>query len=65
MTYLLIDIPEYCFGVKIEGTEIKLSKEHLEYKVCSYEEAYSMLRYDGNKTALWELNMRLKNTVIE
>ena len=30
---------------------------------CSYEEAMSKLEYDSNKTALWELNERLKNSL--
>lgn len=52
-------IPEYCFGVKVVG-EIILSTEHSEYKWVSYDEALGLLRFDSNKTSLWELNQILK-----
>lgn len=52
-------IPEYCFGVRIKKNGIVLSNEHREFRLCKYEEALSLLRYDGNKTALWELNQRI------
>lgn len=53
-------IPQYCFGVTAENLKITISREHTEYKWFSYEEAYELIKYDGNKTALWELDMRLK-----
>jgi dATP pyrophosphohydrolase len=53
-------IPQYCFGVTSQKIKIMISREHTEYKWLSYEEAYKLLRYDGNKTALWELDKRLK-----
>lgn len=52
-------IPEYCFGVEIEVQDLSLSCEHKEYKWVTYEEAIDMLKWDSNKTALWELNQRL------
>ena len=52
-------IPEYSFGAYCDG-DIKLSSEHKDYKWVSYEEAIKFLKYDSNKTALWELNERLK-----
>ena len=54
-------IPEYSFAVKITDYNINLSGEHSEYKFVTYEEAISLLKYDSNKTALWELNERIKN----
>lgn len=54
-------IPEYSFGVYCDS-EIKLSLEHREYKWVSYDEAIRYLKYDSNKTALWELNERLKKS---
>ena len=54
-------IPEYSFGVYCDS-EIKLSLEHKEYKWVSYDEAIRYLKYDSNKTALWELNERLKKS---
>lgn len=53
-------IPQYCFGVTGDNLEITLSREHTAYKWLSYEEAYKLIKYDGNKTALWELDRRLK-----
>jgi dihydroneopterin triphosphate diphosphatase len=53
-------IPQYCFGVKAQNVQIVLSHEHTEYRWLSYEGADQLLKYDGNKTALWELDRRLK-----
>lgn len=55
-------VPEYSFAVEIkdEYGDIHLSSEHKEYKWVEYDEALKKLKYDSNKTALWELNERLK-----
>ena len=53
-------IPEYTFAIKLKNCNIKLSNEHKEYKWVEYDEAIKKLKYDSNKTALWELNERLK-----
>ena len=53
-------IPQYCFGVLAQNGHIVLSREHTAYKWLTYREAYELLRYDGNRTALWELNQRLR-----
>lgn len=52
-------VPEYTFAVELKNYDIKLSNEHKEYKWVEYREAMEKLRYDSNKTALWELNERL------
>ena len=52
-------VPEYTFAVELKKYGIKLSNEHKEYKWVEYNEAMEKLRYDSNKTALWELNQRL------
>ena len=52
-------VPEYTFAVELKNYGIKLSNEHKEYKWVEYNEAMEKLRYDSNKTALWELNQRL------
>ena len=52
-------IPQYCFGVSISHSEIKLSDEHSEYGWFTYDQAIQLLKFDGDKTALWELNQRL------
>lgn len=53
-------IPQYCFGVIAQDIQIVTSHEHTEYKWLSYEEAQQVIKFDGNKTALWELDKRLK-----
>jgi len=52
-------VPEYCYGVEVREKELKLSREHIEYKWVGYEDARKMLKWDSNKNALWELNQRL------
>lgn len=53
-------IPQYCFGVLAQAGQIILSPEHTAYRWLTYDEAYSLLKYDGDRTALWELNQRLR-----
>ncbi|MFA7157277.1 MAG: NUDIX domain-containing protein [Bacilli bacterium] len=53
-------IPEYCFGVRLDKKEISISSEHTEYEWSDYQSAVKKLKYDSNKTALWELHCRLK-----
>jgi len=53
-------IKEYCFGVDATNIQIKLSDEHLNYKWVNFEEAEKLLKWDSDKTAIWELNERLK-----
>lgn len=36
-----------------------LSREHAEFRWLPYGEASAILRYDDDKTALWELNARI------
>lgn len=56
-------IPEYCYATDLTECQhdIRLSSEHAEFKWLSYEEATSLLEWDSNKTALYELNERLKS----
>jgi len=53
-------IPQYCFGVLANDGELVLSHEHTEYRWLRYEEADWLLKWDGNRTALWELDRRLR-----
>jgi len=53
-------IPQYCFGVLAPDDRITLSHEHIACEWLTYAEAYQRLKYDGNRTALWELNQRLR-----
>ncbi|WNB90989.1 NUDIX domain-containing protein [Bacillus sp. NEB1478] len=52
-------LKEYAFGVEVKNKDLSLSKEHGLYKWTTYEEAQFLLKWDSNKTALWELNQRL------
>jgi dATP pyrophosphohydrolase len=53
-------IPEYCFGVLLDSKSIGISDEHTDYRWCSYEEASQLMRYDGDKVALWELDRKAR-----
>jgi len=52
-------IPEYSFGVEVKNKGIHLSGEHREGEWLNYETASNRLKWDSNKTALWELHSRL------
>ena len=54
---------EYVLCANINNQEIKLSNEHTEYKWVDYNEAKSLLKYDSNKSALWELDVKLKRKI--
>lgn len=47
-------------GVRVTENLIQLSHEHKAYQWATYEAAYDLLKYDSNRTALWELKMRLE-----
>ena len=53
-------IPEYTFGFECKG-DIKLSHEHTECVWLTYDEAAGKLKWDSNRTALYELNCRLRD----
>ncbi len=53
-------IPQYSFGVLVDYQQIVLSHEHAEHKWLEYEQAYDLMKYDGSKTALWELDRRVR-----
>jgi dATP pyrophosphohydrolase len=55
----LLVVPEYAFAVELSSLEIKLSAEHSALRWLSSEDADSLLTFDSNRVALWELNERL------
>jgi len=57
----IIMIPEISFGVEAPGRDLKISGEHTQYLWLSCNDAINQLRYDSNKSAVWELNYRLRN----
>jgi dATP pyrophosphohydrolase len=53
-------VEEHAFAVELAADDaIVLSKEHAEVRWLPYEDAHALLRWDSNRTALWELNARL------
>ncbi|MGH3828200.1 MAG: NUDIX domain-containing protein [Pseudonocardiaceae bacterium] len=52
-------IPEYAFGACVESAELRLSDEHTEYGWFGFDQASEAVRWDSNRTALWELDHRL------
>lgn len=55
-------IPEYCFAFECYG-DIALSHEHTGYAWLTYDEACKKLKWDSNRTALYELKCILDNNV--
>ena len=56
----------YSFGVDCGSTEIVLSHEHTEVAWLPFAEAHNILKWDNNRTALWELDQRiLKGDLLE
>ncbi|EAG2314048.1 NUDIX pyrophosphatase [Listeria monocytogenes] len=60
-------VPEYCFAIELTSCshQVTLSLEHSELRWVSYESAVQLLEWDSNKTALYELNERLKNNAMK
>ena len=53
-------IPEYSFAFECNDNII-LSHEHIEYVWLTYDAACETLKWDSNRTALYELKCRLEN----
>ncbi|MEV4177289.1 NUDIX domain-containing protein [Nonomuraea sp. NPDC049709] len=54
-------VPKHFFAMDVTGAgEIVLSAEHREVRWLAYEAAHAILRYDDDRTALWELDQRLR-----
>jgi dATP pyrophosphohydrolase len=53
-------IPEYSFGVDATGVECTISEEHTEMRWLPFQQAYDLLQWDSNRTALWELHQRMQ-----
>ncbi len=51
-------VPEYSFAFECVGEPV-LSHEHTEYEWLPYDEASKKLKWDSNRTALYELKCRL------
>ena len=53
-------IPQHYFACDGETLTPTLSAEHTEWRWADEREAMQILRYDGNRTALFELAERLR-----
>ncbi len=53
-------IPQYCFGVLVKDGVLVLSHEHTAYQWLAYQPARRRLKYAGNRTALWELDRKVR-----
>lgn len=54
-------IPEYSFAVMLDSLKLHLSDEHSAYEWVDYHTAFKRLTYDSNRTALWELDNKIKS----
>lgn len=54
-------IPQVAFAIDVGEQDLKISDEHTTFKWMPFEEAMELLHWEGNQTALWELNERLLN----
>jgi dATP pyrophosphohydrolase len=52
-------VEQHFFAVDVGEQEVTLSREHTEYAWLPYYDADQLLRYDSNRTALWELDLRI------
>lgn len=57
-------IPEYSFVVEVKSETIKISDEHVGFRWVSYDEALKQLKWDSNKTALYELNCKINTNCL-
>ena len=53
-------VPQHFFACEATGWEPAVSREHSELRWCTAVDASALLRYDSNRTALWELARRLE-----
>jgi dATP pyrophosphohydrolase len=52
-------IPEHAFAVDVGALDVVIGEEHRAVRWVCYDDAIQTLRFDSNKTALWELHERL------
>jgi dATP pyrophosphohydrolase len=53
-------VAKHHFAMEVGGGElVVLSHEHSEFRWAAFNDAHTSLRYEDDKTALWELDARL------
>ncbi|HOQ62669.1 MAG TPA: hypothetical protein PKZ39_01715 [Clostridia bacterium] len=63
--YQVLVIPEYAFAVMPEDGAVRLTREHSEFEWLDYEGAMKRLKYDSNRTALWELDSKIRLGILK
>ena len=61
----MLIVPNYSFGVDCTGITIKLSHEHMAFHWVPFELADACLKLDNNRVALWELDQRIKRSLLD
>ena len=56
-------VPEYAFGADVGTHQIVLSEEHVTFRWVDYATAQTLLTFDSNRNALWELDYRLTGEI--
>ena len=59
----IVVVPMYFFAMPYYG-KVKLSEEHSDMKWLTYDDAYELIYYNDQKTALYELNEKLHRNII-
>jgi dihydroneopterin triphosphate diphosphatase len=54
-------IPEHAFGVIMKRSDCVLSDEHTMVEWLELDDAMARLHWDSNRTALWEVDWRLRH----
>lgn len=58
-------IPVHYFAVDVANHEIVISHEHSEFQWVTCDVGCGLLRWDSDKTALWELDQRLHKNLLK
>ena len=53
-------IPEFSFAAEVHSMDIRIAGEHVEFEWVTPETAIERLKWDSNKTAVWELAERVR-----
>ena len=53
-------VPEHAFCVELETDRFELSDEHSSFRWITYDEAKTLLEFDSNRTAAWEVTALLE-----
>ena len=60
----MLVIPEHAFGVELDSESVRISREHTGVRWAGYDEAAALLRWDSNRSALWELDHRIRHGLL-